>query len=89
MNEVKPIYYFVSKENDKPQDFTCFQLQSDHNLNCEVHVLASKAENTRAESWREKDRDEQKGFRQSVTAIPSYSLLTGTVQIADLQPCNK
>jgi len=61
MNDVEPIYCFVSKEKDKPQDFICFQLQTDQNLNCEVHALASKTENARAELWRERDRDEQKG----------------------------
>lgn len=60
MNELEPIYCFVSKEKDKPQDFSCFQLQIDQNLNCEVHVLVSLTENARDEPWRERDRDEQK-----------------------------
>lgn len=87
MNELEPIYCFLSKEKDKPQDFTCFQLQIDQNLNCEVLVLASKAENARAEPWREKDRDEQKGYRLRVTAILSHP--PPRVQIPDLHPCHK
>lgn len=92
MNEVEPIYCFVSKEKDKCWDFTCFQLHIDQNLNCEVHVLSSKTENARAEPWRERDHDEPKGCRRRVTAIPSHPPLLSlkeTVQIPDLHPCHK
>lgn len=92
MNEVEPICCFVSKEKDKRRDFTCFQLQIDQNLNCEIQVLASKTENARTEPWRERDCDEQKGCRQRVTAIllhPTPLSLRETVQIPDLHPCHK
>lgn len=52
MNEVEPIYCFVSKGKDKPQDFTCFQLKSDQNLNCEVQVLVFRTENARIDPGR-------------------------------------
>lgn len=87
MNELEPIYCFVSKEKDTLQDFTCLQLQIDQNLNCEVHVLASKAENARAEPWREKDHGQQKGYRMKVAAILSHP--PPHAQIPDLHPCHK
>lgn len=92
MNELKPIYCFVLKEKDKPLDFTCFQLQIDQNLNCEVLVIASKRENARVEAWREMGCDEQKGCRQRVAVILSHPALLSlreTVQIPDLHPCHK
>lgn len=92
MNELKPIYCFVLKEKDKPLDFTCFQLQIDQNLNCEVLVIASKRENARVELWRERGCDEQKSWRQRVAVIlshPALLSLTETVQIPDLHPCYK
>lgn len=92
MNELKPIYCFVLKEKDKTLDFTCFQLQIDQNLNCEVLVISSKRENARVEPWRERGCDEQKGCRQRAAAILSHPALLSlreTVQIPDLHPSHR
>lgn len=63
--------FCIKRKKDKPQDFTCFQLQIDQNLNCEVQVLPSKTKNARVDPWREGDSDERKGCRQRVSAILS------------------
>lgn len=69
MNEVEPIYCFVSEEKDKPQDFTCFQLTTDQNLNCEVQVLVFRTENARIDAGRERNGGEQKDCMLGVSGI--------------------
>lgn len=69
MNEVQPIYCFLSREKDKLQHFTCFQLETNQNLNCEVQVLVCRTENARVDPGRERNSGEQKGCMPGVSAI--------------------
>lgn len=69
MNEVQPIYCFLSREKDKLQHFTCFQLETNQNLNCEVQVLVCRTENARVDPGRERNSGEQKGCMLGVSAI--------------------